>query len=225
MLLVNIRMMNLYDKLRTFLFGISVKIMKWPRAKYHEKKARKCKNKKISLLCNNCTGGVILHDLGLRFDTPTINTGIRNQDEFLYFAENVGKFRDADVQELDFGKYNHHAGCVIYNNMTIDIVFTHYSSFEEGRRKWIERMKRLDLGHIYVIYEGPDVSESFVEKFSKLPYKKAIISSRKKKFKYDFYYGFSFYEKWKPGKILDYKSWFNVKRYLDDFDYVSFFSN
>lgn len=217
--------MCIFNKIRTIFYGFSVKIMKCPRRKYHELKARKCKNIKICILCNNCTGGVILHDLGLRFDTPTINIDIRNQDEFLYFVENIEKFRDVDVHELEFRKYNHHAGCVIYNNMPIDIVFTHYNSFEEGRRKWIERMKRLDLEHIYVIYEGPKVSESFVERFSKLPYKKAIISSREKMFKYDFYYGFSFYERWKPGKILDYKSWFNVKRYLDDFDYVSFFNN
>lgn len=217
--------MNLYDKLRTFLFGISVKIMKWPRAKYHEKKARKCKNKKISLLCNNCTGGVILHDLGLRFNTPTINTDIRNQDEYLLFVENIDKLRDADVLELDFEKYHYPAGYICCKGGKIDIIFTHYKTFEEGRRKWIERMKRLDLEYLCVIYEGPNVSESFFERFSKLPYKKAIISSRKNKLKCDFYYGFNFYEKWKPGKILDYKSWFNVKRYLDDFDYVSFFNN
>lgn len=27
----------------------------------------------FSLLCNNCTGGMILHDLGLPFNSPTVN--------------------------------------------------------------------------------------------------------------------------------------------------------
>ena len=40
--------------------------------------------------------------------------------------------------------------------------------------------------------------------------------------KYDFYQGFDFYTDWKPGKILEYKHWFSLKRFLDDFDYVNF---
>lgn len=216
--------MNLHKSVKELLFGFSVKIMKWPRMKYHEKKSKKCKRKSITLLCNNCTGGVILHDLGLRFNTPTINTDIRNQDEFLLFVENIDKLRDADVLELDFEKYHYPAGYICCKGEKIDIIFTHYKTFEEGKQKWQERMTRLDEDNVYVIYEGPFVSYSFIERFSRLPYNKAIISANNDEVVYPFYHGFRFYDKWKPGKILDYKSWFNVKRYLDDFDYVSFFN-
>lgn len=215
--------MNL--NLKYILYGISVRMMKWPRRKYHEMKAKRCKNQSICLLCNNCTGGVILHDLGLRFNTPTINIGIRNQDEFMYFIENVEHFIDSDVYEIDIEKYHLPAGYVMYDNKSVDVVFTHYKTFEEGRHKWLERIKRIDLNHIYIIYEGPALSDSFLERFSRLPYKKVILSSRREKNNYTFYHGFKFYEKWKPGMILEYKSWFSVKRFLDDFDYVSFFNN
>lgn len=30
-------------------------------------------NQDFSLLCNNCNGGVICHDLGLQFRSPTVN--------------------------------------------------------------------------------------------------------------------------------------------------------
>lgn len=56
------------------LKGLASRLMTHPRRWYHKKKAKNCKKEKCSIICNNCTGGVILHDLGLRFDTPTINT-------------------------------------------------------------------------------------------------------------------------------------------------------
>lgn len=196
--------------------------MKLPRVIYHKRKARKYDKGSISLLCNNCTGGVILHDMGLRFDTPTINVDIRNAEEYLYFVENIEHFIDSEVHEIELEKYDLPAGYLIYNNKKVDIVFTHYKNFEAGKRKWQERMKRLDLSNIYVIYEGPKVSEDFMERFSKLPYKKAVISSKRDNLKWNFYHGFDFYREWKPGKILEYKSWFSVKRFLDDFDYIKF---
>lgn len=50
-----------------------------------------------SLLCNNCTGGVILHEFGLRFDTPTINTWIPDED-FLRFAENIAFLQKTAIE-------------------------------------------------------------------------------------------------------------------------------
>lgn len=37
------------------------------------KMRRELKNHDFSILCNNCNGGVISHDLGLRFNSPTVN--------------------------------------------------------------------------------------------------------------------------------------------------------
>ena len=53
---------------------ITRRINQWlrPRIVTPKKRARLVKED-ISILCNNCTGGFILHDLGLRFDSPTIN--------------------------------------------------------------------------------------------------------------------------------------------------------
>lgn len=208
--------------LRELAFALSIRLMKWPRKWYHEMKAKKCSNSSISLLCNNCTGGVILHELGLPFKTPTINIDIRNRDEFLYFVEHIKELKEPVIEEIGFEKYEYPAGRIIHNGKIIDIVFTHYKSFEEGREKWLERTKRIDYDNLYVLFEGPNVTDLFMERFAKLPYKKAILSSLRDDVRYDFYHGFKFYRKWKPGKILNYKSWFNVKRYLDDFDYVAF---
>jgi hypothetical protein len=58
-------------------------------------------------------------------------------------------------------------------------------------------------------------------------YKKAVISNKNIKLEtnYNFYFGFSFYNSWYPGKVGDYKYLFSLKRNLDDFDYISFLNS
>lgn len=68
---------------------ITRRINQWlrPRIVTPKKRARLVKEN-ISLLCNNCTGGFILHDLGLRFDSPTINMFFHGLD-FFDFIEHL----------------------------------------------------------------------------------------------------------------------------------------
>lgn len=50
---------------------ITRRVNQWIRTKFViPEKRKKLKKRDISILCNNCTGGFILHDLGLRFDSP-----------------------------------------------------------------------------------------------------------------------------------------------------------
>lgn len=52
-----------------------------------------------------------------------------------------------------------------------------------------------------------------------------IISKKNESIAYKNYVGKDFYNLWYPGKILDYKSSFSVKRFLDEVDYVSFLNS
>lgn len=49
---------------------------------------KRLKNKNFSLITNNCTGGFIYHDLGLRFNSPTINLFFY-KDHFFTFLEHL----------------------------------------------------------------------------------------------------------------------------------------
>ena len=205
------------------LNALENKLMCYPRRKYHQHKAKRNRNNNPSIICNNCTAGVLLSDLNLKFNTPTINTGIRNPEEFIYFVENIEDFMTAEMYELPFEKYNLPAGYIELKGKTVDIVLTHYPSFDAGRKKWKERMARLDLNNLYILYEGLRISENFLDSFAALPYSnKVVLSKKDKSINFGFYHGMSFYDNWKPGKILEYKSRISVKRYLDDFDYISF---
>ena len=42
------------------------------------------KNKDFTIISHNCVGGVIYHDLGLKFNTPTINLFFMAKDFIKY---------------------------------------------------------------------------------------------------------------------------------------------
>lgn len=128
---------------------------------------------------------------------------------------------------MDLGnKYPYPAGQLYYKGRTVDVVFMHYNTFEIGRSKWRERLKRVNLDSIIVLYEHREINTDFMENFSKLKYKKAVISKPDKDMesKYDFYVPLDIYKNWRPGKILQYKSLFSLSRWIEDWDYIKFLS-
>ena len=50
------------------------------------------RNKKPSLITNTCIGGILYHELHLKFCSPTINCGIRVPEEFITFCEHLDTY-------------------------------------------------------------------------------------------------------------------------------------
>lgn len=70
-----------------------------PRMVYHRKKGKNLYNKHVTLICNNCVGGVIFHDLSLRFNSPTINLDIQPK-EFINFVNNMRDYMCCELEEI-----------------------------------------------------------------------------------------------------------------------------
>lgn len=204
------------------LKGLASRVMANPRRLYHKKKAKNCYRDKCTIICNNCTGGVILHDLGLKFDTPTINTLFYSADDFVFFVSNIREFSKADVFKINDSKYSYPVGGIKLGDRVVKIGFVHYSTFEEGKRKWIERFARVDFDNMVILWEGKGIDEKQLISLNALKEKKMVISNLDDILsnKYLFYRGSNLYENWFPGKILEYKNIFGLKRFLDDFDYI-----
>jgi hypothetical protein len=206
------------------LKGLTSRLMTHPRRWYHKKKAKNCKKEKCSIICNNCTGGVILHDLGLRFDTPTINTLFYNADDFLFFVSNIKAFSKSDMYQIPDTNYSYPIGAIKLRERIIKIGLVHYSTFDEGKRKWEERFKRIDYNNLFIIWEGKDITREQLESFKGIQYPKQVYSLDCEDFSklYPFYVGHIMYRSWFPGKIIEYKHLLSLKRYLDDFNYIKF---
>ncbi len=108
-------------------------------------------NSTPSLLTPNCLGGILFHDLGLQFRSPTVNTMILQRD-FAKFVLNLDHYL---AQELVFFKHPKvEVPCAKLDDITIH--FTHYKTEQEAQEKWLSRMKRLDRDNLFIILAERD---------------------------------------------------------------------
>ncbi|MGN0172213.1 MAG: DUF1919 domain-containing protein [Acutalibacteraceae bacterium] len=186
---------------------------------YLSRKRRKLKNKAPSILSSNCNGAMILHDMGCRFNTPTVNLYML-PDDFLRFLENPRRYLVAVPQQKQDKEHAFPVGTV----EDITVYFMHYSSFEEARDKWIERSARVDMQQVFVMMTDRNgCTEEQIARFDALPYKNKVIFTHKP---YPAYksvcYIKGFEDQKEVGVLSDNKPGFWKRRWLDDFDYVRF---
>ena len=105
------------------------------------------KNKDFTILSSNCTGGIIYHELGLKFLSPTINLAIHS-DQFVDFLENLHEYLK---MKLVFIEDNSKSYPVAKLNDEITIYFIHYKSREEAEQKWEDRKQRINFNNLYII--------------------------------------------------------------------------
>ena len=110
---------------------------------------RKIKNKDCSIISMNCVGGVVSHELGLRFNSPTVNLWFTPK-EFIKFLSQLEHYLydcKIEMDEKNSEKYGYPVGKL----EDIHVYFTHYETFELAKQKWIERLKRLNMDNLYII--------------------------------------------------------------------------
>lgn len=197
------------------------------RQKKHLKKLReRNRNHDFTLITNNCIGGIIYHNLGLRFRSPTINLYIKGK-EYLVFCENIEYYLSCDLEEEADNNIQFPVGVLRSKDgihMPIHIYFQHYKSFHEAKLKWVERCQRVNWGNIYFLWEFYDevYDTELIKEFDRLPIKKycllhSDIEGIQNKIVFDCYKNAN----GKSGMIFK-NDGLSGKRYLDRFDYVSF---
>jgi uncharacterized protein (DUF1919 family) len=108
-------------------------------------------NNTPSLLCPNCIGGILFHDLGLRFRSPTINT-MMIQDDFVKYVLNLEHYLQEELCFYQDQEYD----CPCARLGDIVIHFTHYKTELEAKEKWIERSLRIDRDNLFVVLQERD---------------------------------------------------------------------
>ena len=132
------------------------------------------KNKDFSIISNNCIGGVISHDLGLQFKSPTVNLLIK-PDDFIKFLENFDYYKSLEIVEIPY--YTDYPVGMLGD---IPIFFKHYNTFDEAVAKWKDRMNRINYDNIIVMMSDRFcMSYESMERFEKLPYKNKVCFTAK----------------------------------------------
>ena len=138
-------------------------------------KKKELKNRNITILSNNCIGGLIYHDLDHPFLSPTINLYIGEED-FLSFLENIHHYLSCELHFID-SEYNYPVGKLD----DITIRFVHYKTELEAFNKWEARKQRIQWDNIYVMMnDRHDYSETILKRFDNLQYANKVIFTHTK---------------------------------------------
>lgn len=140
---------------------------------------RKNKNDNIRILSSNCVGGVLLHDLCLPFNSPTVNLIIDDMD-----FVNLCKCPEMYLKEIPVFDCMSEYGFPIARLLDIRIYCVHYESFEKFKEQWMRR------SHRFLTQEGSDLfiiatdsqlqTNEAIEAFHRLPYRKVCFTASEK---------------------------------------------
>lgn len=213
------------------IFGkknIGVIVRKYWRNRYERNKLL---NTDFTILSNTCIGGIISHDMGLKFLSPTINLYIRPQ-EFVKLISDLDYYLSLEMVEIQ-----HPAPYPVAMLGDITLYLKHYETFEDAKKKWEERCERINKNKIYLMMTDRDFSppdkkreacdKTVLEAFDKLPYKKVCFTGCK----YENLHSCKAVSKNKDGDcvniITDIVSYSGKRlyQYADQFDYIEWLND
>lgn len=176
----------------------------------------------VTIISANCNGGIVSHDLGLQFRSPTVNLFIPAED-FVKFCENLPYYLSIDtmVECIDPTVTKGISYPVAYLG-DILLFLVHYSSVEEAQKIWNQRKSRINWNNIAVMATDRDgMNDELKDRFERLPYRKVMFTHLPDE-KHPSCFYISGYEKDDcVGIVTDHNNWKGT-RPIDQFDYVGF---
>lgn len=186
---------------------------------YKEIKRFRLKNLTPTIIASNCNGEFIYYDMKLKFMSPTINLSF-DMNDYVKMLENLQWYMEQSIEPYNDSRFEYPTGML----GDIEIRFNHYKTFDEAVKKWEERKKRIDWNNLFILgIDGDDCTYDSICRFDELPYKNKVIFTHKPYPEFKSAYYIRGYEKDEGvGVLLYFKKQFRIRRFLDDFDYVSF---
>lgn len=126
----------------------------------------------ISIIANNCWGGVAYHALGMQFYSPFINMFLNDAD-YIRMLSNLSYYLN---QQLQFERMGYTP--VLKRNYPVcrlddvELHFNHYTSMEDVSEKWIKRLKYLNWNNLFIMMFTEDYCS--LKDFDRLPFGKKV---------------------------------------------------
>lgn len=150
----------------------------------------KLKNKNFTIISNNCWGGDVYQMYGLEYTSPTIGLYLYESD-YVKFVANLEKYLSQELTFIqpeqsrfyvklcqEFGAEK--LGFPIAKILDVEIMFLHYKSIDEAKKKWERRKKRINYSNIlFKLSDRTDCNEDIIRAFCDLPYKNKICFTKK----------------------------------------------
>lgn len=200
---------------------------------YVPRKRKQLNTEEVSILCNNCTAGFILHDLNLKFNTPTINMFFAGTD-FFDFVEHLEFYINQSLVEYinlnDIKSANYPIAILPGNGefKDLELHFLHYKSFDEANNKWEERKQRINWDKLFVIWSfvgsiDENDNSLYYDRAQNLPVENKVIfvNHPVDKNKYPSFFYIKGYEHEEGLGVLSHFINLKGERYYDQFDYIN----
>lgn len=133
---------------------------------------KKLRRSKLSIVSQNCWGGLIYHSFGLQFLSPTINLYIHERD-FLKLLDDLRAYFDDELRfystGIDESSQNEYP---IFSLSNIKLHMMHYDEEKSARRKWEDRRLRINWYNLLIMMytENPRILAAF----DRLPFDKKV---------------------------------------------------
>ena len=199
----------------------STKINLINREKIDNENRKRLKNTDFSVISSNCNGAFILHDLGQRFNSPTVNLFLFPKD-FIKLLKNLKHYMSLKLKFIKEDEIEYPVGLL----EDIKIYFMHYKTEEEAEKKWEERKKRINYDNLFIMMTDRDgCTYEDLKEFDSLIFKNKVVFTHKKypEIKSSFYIK-GYENENQIGHIYEFLDEKTGLKHYDEFDYVSWFN-
>ncbi len=156
------------------------KLIKKMRIYYNNSLLR---NKKVTIISNNCWGGFMYQEYNLPYNSPFIGLFLFAPD-YIKMLENLKEYLNKELIfiERDQSQYT------LYVNSSypigllndVEIHFLHYKSNDEAKRKWNKRVQRINFDNMIIKFCDRDLcTPELIQKFDLLPYPNKVCFTAK----------------------------------------------
>lgn len=167
------RRQTYFERIKAKLFKV---IAKKNRVKLNNKYKEEVQKKDFTIIASFCGAGTLYHDNGMKFLSPTINLAFDGPD-FCSFCENLQFYLKQELVEYKTDKVPYPVGKL---GNDVEVRFVHYKSFEDAKKKWEKRTRRINYKKILIMCtdrDGMNLPEC-IERFDKLAYPKIMFSAK-----------------------------------------------
>ena len=136
-------------------------------------KYERLKESRLSILSQQCYGGILSHMLDLPFLSPTVNLFMLPFHSWINFLEHPQVYLSEKLTFLSKGVIEEqHFEYPIYGLLDVNLFMNHYSidNADLAEEKWYKRVERINWDNVLVIMQTEEYE--ILERFDKLPYKK-----------------------------------------------------
>lgn len=144
-------------------------------------------NKDVSIIAQNCVGGVMYSALDLEFKSPTVNLFIEDEN-FVKLVENLEYYMSIPAVPKSEKYVDPIDSNIVYPKIAVDdieICCLHYHSCSDAIEAWERRRKRVNLNNVYVIANSWNLhdNENYIERLCHTKYKTIIFTLKEYPFK------------------------------------------